>query len=167
MSERKTEFPGVQDKKKQGRAGCSRSVPAHPYCYMTQALASMNPVYAPYLWQRISCLRWSHVHHDASCLPPWLCPPQQAGRGGRMAHAKRFNGEFRGRSLISRLRRRSSRQVTNLYTRPAARPRVSMQPDTHGMNGLRRLERADECSVVAGRAARPMAYVPDISGREY
>lgn len=87
--------------------------------------------------------------------------------GGRMAHAKRFNGEFRGRSLISRLRRRSSRQVTNLYTRLAARPRVSMQPDTHGMNGLRRLARADECSVVAGRAARPMAYVPDISGREY
>lgn len=32
------------------------------------------------------------------------------------------------------------------------------------MNGLRRLARADECSVVAGRAARPMAYVPDISG---
>lgn len=87
--------------------------------------------------------------------------------GGRMLHAKRFNGEFRGRSLISCLRRRSSRQITNLYTRPAARPRVSMQPDTHGMNGLRRLARADECSVVAGRAARPMAYVPDISGREY
>lgn len=42
-----------------------------------------------------------------------------------------------------------------------------MQPDTHVMNGLRRLARADECSVVAGRAARPMAYVPDISGREY
>lgn len=39
-----------------------------------------------------------------------------------------------------------------------------MQPDTHGMNGLRRLARADECSVVAGRAARPMALCPIYPG---